>query len=209
MGAISDKEESPDLRDPCQLTEFYDRISRRLCIWCYYKLGNWHDAEDLTSETFIKFTQVLKDGKQKDGEQIEHPEAYLFQIAKNGVRDRAKLPKDIPLDPDKHGPPEEKQIDAGIQVARGTLEKILKAISELPPSEREVVELRIFWRDECTLVLDELGLDKDHIQDPRFSRLGGASVKDIAKLLGKTPGAVQRAYSRGLAKIKKAIGYMP
>jgi RNA polymerase sigma-70 factor (ECF subfamily) len=113
----------------------YDRYVQRLYHYCHHRTNNVHDAEDLTSQTFLAaleaFPQYRRDG---------HFAAWLFTIARNKVVDYYRRAPNVPLDestapsfhPDLAGETETTQ-----QAAR--LLPVIRALSE---DEQELIRLR-------------------------------------------------------------------
>ena len=62
------------------LEDLYESNIDKLFSFCLYKTGSRRDAEDLASDSFMKF--LSHDGMSKD-----NPQAYLWTIARNAVTD--------------------------------------------------------------------------------------------------------------------------
>lgn len=111
-----------------ELEEQYDRIYR----YCYYKLRDVQQAEDITQETFLRY---LEYNKSKD---IKRPLAFLYTIARNLCIDwfrrqnTEELPEQLP-----------EQLSAE-EIENHMLDSISlrKALLELEERERELVLLR-------------------------------------------------------------------
>ena len=111
-----------------ELEEQYDRIYR----YCYYKLRDVQQAEDITQETFLRY---LEYNKSKD---IKRPLAFLYTIARNLCIDwfrrqnTEELPEQLP-----------EQLSAE-ETENHMLDSISlrKALLELEERERELVLLR-------------------------------------------------------------------
>ncbi len=111
-----------------ELEEQYDRIYR----YCYYKLRDVQQAEDITQETFLRY---LEYNKNKD---IKRPLAFLYTIARNLCIDwfrrqnTEELPEQLP-----------EQLSAE-ETENHMLDSISlrKALLELEERERELVLLR-------------------------------------------------------------------
>ncbi|MDE7307488.1 MAG: RNA polymerase sigma factor [Lachnospiraceae bacterium] len=111
-----------------ELEEQYDRIYR----YCYYKLRDVQQAEDITQETFLRY---LEYNKNKD---IKRPLAFLYTIARNLCIDwfrrqnTEELPEQLP-----------EQLSAE-ETENHMLDSISlrQALLELEERERELVLLR-------------------------------------------------------------------
>jgi RNA polymerase sigma-70 factor (ECF subfamily) len=175
----------------------------KLYRWFYSRVRNRQDAEDLTNETFDRFIGAVNSGRQMD-----KPVSYLFAIARNCLYDHAGQNKARAIDLDEierlvASP--EVAISSQTVRAKKILQAILDAVSKLPKVQRDVMELRIFWRNECDHVLEEIEFDKYQAEDASLSRFRGASIKEIAEILRMSTEAVQRAYNRGLKTLRKVV----
>lgn len=111
-----------------ELEEQYDKIYR----YCYYKLHNVQQAEDITQEAFLRY---LECDSYKD---IGRPLAFLYTIARNLCidwfrrRKTEELPKELP-----------EQISAE-EIENHMLDSVSlrQALLELSERERELVLLR-------------------------------------------------------------------
>lgn len=111
-----------------ELEEQYDKVYR----YCYYKLHNIQQAEDITQETFLRY---LECDSYKD---IGRPLAFLYTIAGNLCTDwfrrrkMEELPEELP-----------EQISAE-ETENHMLDSInlRQALLELTERERELVLLR-------------------------------------------------------------------
>ncbi len=63
----------------------YDDYINKIYRFIYLKIGSKEVAEDLSSETFLKFFNALKKGTK-----IENQQAFLYQIARNLIADYYK-----------------------------------------------------------------------------------------------------------------------
>jgi RNA polymerase sigma factor (sigma-70 family) len=137
------------------------RFLRRLC-------GEAALAEDLAQEAGIR----LLAGMQR--ERIEHPRAFLFHAAANLARDQLRrrvVAQEHAQTQDEFEPaPGTDQIAA----VHEEVALVAKAISELPPRARAVLQL---------------------------ARIEGYSQKEIATQLGITPKTVENHLARALAQL--------
>jgi len=69
--------------DPAVISKLYEQYHAGLFKYLYYRLGDMHTAEDLTSEVFLRMIRSLPFYRDK-GVNIQ---AWLFQIARNLVID--------------------------------------------------------------------------------------------------------------------------
>lgn len=126
------------------ITEAYRTFYTELRQFLGRRLDSTADAEDLTQETFTHWLKWSKPGV------VHQPRAFLYQIARNVLRDhqrrqdvRPSLEGDDAMistlpDPDTHGGPE-------MQAARQQrLQQLAQVLEELPPRRREAFILHKF-----------------------------------------------------------------
>jgi RNA polymerase sigma-70 factor (ECF subfamily) len=94
------------------------------------------DSDDLVQDSFIRLAIVARDPEKR----IEHPEAYLGQIAANVLRNRAQsalqrsLSKQVPIDDLSLAGPD---LVAALE-ARDLLNRLQSVLVKLPPKTREI-----------------------------------------------------------------------
>src|SRR5664279_3571299 len=82
-----------------RFTELYRRHLRDVYSYSYYRIGNHHDAEDLTEQTFLQaYRHYARARRESDGRPLR---PWLIRIAHNLAanyhRDRSRKPQ-TPLD---------------------------------------------------------------------------------------------------------------
>lgn len=113
----------------------YDRYVQRLYHYCYHRTNNAHDAEDLTSQTFLAALEALPHYRQ-DG----HFAAWLFTIARNKIVDHYRRAPNSRFDESSALPSHSDPAgDAEFSQQRGIL---LRALSLLADDEQELIRLR-------------------------------------------------------------------
>lgn len=123
--------------DKSALKELYEEYMPYLYTVIYGVLGNREEAEDVTSECFIKIWQTADRYKPGNGHK-----GYLAAIARNmaidSIRKRSKeeLTDEMPEDSGEYGKsgPEEESV-SGITIKA--------AMEKLPPSEREIINMKV------------------------------------------------------------------
>lgn len=155
------------------LVSYYWQPIYRLVL---YKVGNAHDSQELTQETFLKAFRSLERYEIR-----ETPfKTYLGRIALNLITDywrkkgRTPLVVDIaeyqqPLVDQATGP-EEAALDSEQQ------SELLQLIRLLPDDQRQAVELRI---------------------------IAGLPVREAAEFMGKTEGALKMLQQRALKNLRR------
>lgn len=112
------------------IVENYDAIYR----YCYWKIGNSADAQDMTQETFMRFVQSLPDYRDHG-----KPKALLYTIARNQCINWYKKVKPTSLDE------AQSLIDEGSNARYEQVETKLSLqgqVSGLPEEQQEVLLLR-------------------------------------------------------------------
>ena len=150
-------------QDPDAYSQFYDLYITRIYRFIYFKVNSVNDAQDLTSEVFLRLWQHIKESRE-----IKNMNAYVYMMARNCVidfyRERTR-DRELSLESDQvlEIPDEQRDILAQ-QMKNSDLESILTGLSNLKDEYKEVLVLRF---------LDEL------------------SITEIADVLGKSKGAVR------------------
>lgn len=166
-------------KDPDAFSELYDRYVNKIYRFVFLKLSDSHDAEDITSEVFLKSWHYLIDAKQP---KIQSFSGLVYRIARNSVidvyRKRANR-QEVELETafDLIG---EKDMVSALQVAHDS-EQVLLALKRLKTEYQEVIVFRY---------IDDL------------------SIAEIADILGKNNTAVRVTIHRAL-KILKSIVKTP
>ncbi len=161
-------------RDPSAFAAIFDRYWDPVFRYCYYRLGDWHLAEDAAAQIFLNVVSALP-GYVHPG----HDNAFrgwlftiAFRVVSNVRRTEARHPQaplesageraapDLPLD--EHAIAYERQ------------RMLYHVIRQLEPNQRELVELR----------------------------LAGLSDVEIARVLDKSPAAIRKAQSRAVAVMR-------
>jgi RNA polymerase sigma-70 factor (ECF subfamily) len=123
-------------KDPKVFGELYKLYVEQVFRYLYSRLGNMHDAEDTTAQTFIAAFESF-DRFRQDG----HFASWLFAIARNKAMDHFRQRKntasivemvDIPVEYDP--------LSGVIQSEQAVA--VSKLIQALPEEERELLRLR-------------------------------------------------------------------
>lgn len=155
----------------------YDHYQPMIYRFALIKVGRREEAEDLTHQVFLSAWQNIRRYKN-----LGHPfSSWLYQIARNQVVDHYRSKKkDISLD---DGDPElfissatTEPIDISVKLA---VEKVFIAIKKLNPEYGDVIMLRF-------------------IED--------ISLRDTAKTLKKTEGAIKLMQHRAIKELRKILG---
>jgi|SRR3990172_62173 len=162
--------------DQQALGDLYDWYMPRVYRYAVARVGNTHEAEDLTEEVFLKLLGAIGDFRWKD----VPFSSWVFRIAHNCVAthfrraaQRGGPTTEIPLD----------LADGRHDVAyaieeRITLEEVRAAAALLPEAQREVIALRFAV---------------------------GLSIADTAKALGKREGNIKALQHKAVNKLQRML----
>lgn len=163
-------------QDPEAYGKFYDLYAPRIYRFIFFKVSSSTDAQDLTSEVFLKLWQYIKEDKE-----IKNLNSFTYMVARNLVIDfyRSKSRLDQPVETEELAKISDDSRDLLKQkIADSQLEDVLQGLEHLKDEYKEVIVLRF---------LDEL------------------STKEIADILNKSNGAVRVLLHRALKALKENI----
>ena len=170
--ATADKEQLD--RD---FTELYRVHLRDVYSYAYYRVGNHHDAEDLTEQTFLQaYRHFERAQRESDGRPLR---PWLIRIAHNLAanfyRDRSRRPMtqldDASILQEPHGTEE-------LVEEREELQEVLEGVSKLPDDRREALIMRF-----------ALGMDN----------------REIARTLGRSEGATKVLIHRAIKQLEENL----
>jgi len=163
-----------------EFSELYRRHLRDVFSYAYYRVGNHHDAEDLTEQTFLQayrhFERALR---ESDGRPLR---PWLIRIAHNLAanfyRDRSRRPEAAMEDAGVISAPHDTE---SLVEGRDELKRILAGVQELPDDRREALIMRF-----------ALGMDN----------------REIARAMGRSDGATKVLIHRAIRQLEgKVEGY--
>ena len=164
-----------------RFTELYKAHLRDVYSYSYYRVGNHHDAEDLTEQTFLQayrhFERALS---ESDGRPLR---PWLIRIAHNLAanlyRDRSRKPQ---TNIDAIAEPDAMHTTEDLVEGRDELRRILESVQQLPEDRREALIMRF-----------ALGMDN----------------KEIARALGRTDGATKVLIHRAIKQLEQMVAEQP
>ena len=163
-------------QDPTAFGELYERYVDRIYSYIYHRVGNAHDAEDLTSRTFYRALSHIQEYEDK-GLPFS---AWLYRIAHNLManwhRDRKRRPV-VALD-----------------------ELVIATMVEDHPESMAEANDNVRLLREVIGELDEL---RQELLVLKFSE--GLSNADIGSIMGRSEGAIKSLYHRTLLAIRKEM----
>lgn len=153
-----------------QFASLYEAYVGRIYRFVFSHVGNREDAEDVTSQVFIKAYKSLE---QFEGKGLL--ENWLLQIAHVAVadfwRERYKLPSVPLLDGAEVASP-----DGARDFDDETREERIRILlDQLPGSYRQVLQLRFLQRCSITEVARNMGVSEGHARVLQFRALRRAA----------------------------------
>ncbi|HSI81896.1 MAG TPA: sigma-70 family RNA polymerase sigma factor [Solirubrobacterales bacterium] len=157
--------------------ELYRTHLRDVYSYAYYRVGNHHDAEDLTEQAFLQAYRHFERARRESRGRPLRP--WLIRIAHNLAsnyhRDRARRP-----------------------------EAALDAVE--PPSHPHATERVVQGREDLRVVIDRLDDLPDDRREALIMRFAlGMSNREIARALGRTGGATKVLIHRAIKQLEEMI----
>ena len=160
-----------------EFTALYQAHLRDVYSYTYYRIGNHHDAEDLTTQTFIQAYRHFERAQRESKGRPLRP--WLIRIAHNLAanhhRDKSRKPQtnidDTTMLSAIH-------TTEDLVEGRDELKRILAGVQELQGDRREAVIMRF-----------ALGMDN----------------REIARALGRTDGATKVLLHRAIKQLEEIV----
>ena len=157
--------------------ELYRTHLRDVYSYAYYRVGNPHDAEDLTEQAFLQaYRHFDRARRESDGRPLR---PWLIRIAhnlaSNYYRDRARRPQ-TPLD--DADPIAARHGTVAIAEGREELRQVMENLKHLPDDRREALIMRF-----------ALGMDN----------------REIARAMGRTDGATKVLIHRAIKQLEGIV----
>jgi RNA polymerase sigma-70 factor, ECF subfamily len=157
--------------------ELYRAHLRDVYSYAYYRVGNHHDAEDLTEQAFLQAYRHFERAQRESNGRPLRP--WLIRIAHNLAanyyRDRSRKPQtqleDAAVISTPH--PTEKLVEG-----REEVQEVLEGVSKLPDDRREALIMRF-------------ALDMDN--------------REIARALGRSEGATKVLIHRAIRQLEESL----
>lgn len=169
-----------------EFQSFYQENLNLIYRYVYSKVGNREEAEDMTSQIFMKAVRDV------DAERGPHSmQKWLFQVARTTIADywRAHYRASISsleelLDAGWEGPLNE---DAPIP-SIAPAERVQRILQALPPQYREVLTCRFLLNLTIKETASQLGLTEANVKVLQFRALKrAADLEPIVTRASKTP----------------------
>src|ERR1700704_1049145 len=156
---------------------FYRAHLRDVYSYAYYRVGDHHDAEDLTEQTFLQAYRHFDRAQRESHGRPLRP--WLIRIAENLAanyyRDRSRKPQTQLEDAAVISAPHD---TADIVEGREELQAVLQGVMKLPDDRREALIMRF-------------ALDMDN--------------KEIARALGRSEGATKVLLHRAIKQLEERL----
>jgi RNA polymerase sigma-70 factor (ECF subfamily) len=160
-----------------EFSDFYRAHLRDVYNYTYYRTGNHHDAEDLTTQTFIQAYRHFERAQRESNGRPLRP--WLIRIAHNLAanyyRDRSRKPTAVLEDAATIG---EQHDTEDLVEQREEVGKVLEGVRSLPDDRREALIMRF-----------ALGMDN----------------QEISRALGRSEGATKVLIHRAIKQLEEEI----
>src|SRR5918997_4810331 len=170
-----------DPMDKASLNEAFSQLYRAhlrdVYSYAYYRVGNHHDAEDLTEQTFLQAYRHFERAQRESNGRPLRP--WLIRIAHNLAanyyRDRSRRPVTQLEDATVLTAPHETE---QMVEEREEVKEVLAGVSNLPDDRREALIMRF-----------ALGMDN----------------REIARALGRSEGATKVLIHRAIKQLEERL----
>jgi RNA polymerase sigma-70 factor (ECF subfamily) len=157
--------------------DLYRAHLRDVYSYSYYRIGNHHDAEDLTEQTFLQaYRHFERAQRESDGRPLR---PWLIRIAHNLAanyhRDRARKPTAAL---DKIEPPVHPHGTERVAEGREELRRVMEGLTHLAEDRREALIMRFAL---------------------------GMSNREIARALGRSDGATKVLIHRSIKQLTEQL----
>ena len=159
------------------IAALYETHFERVARYIAVRIGEMGEAEDLASEVFVRALRSAETYRETGAPM----EAWIFKIAHNIVvdhlRKRSRRPASVPIE--EAAPLAAKEGNPAAALERKQeIEEVRAAISQLNEAQQRVLALRFG---------------------------GELSSEEVARLLGKKPGAVREMQSAAVTKLRNIL----
>ena len=161
--------------DRAALEELYLLHFDRIYSYLHMSVGNRHDAEDLTTQTFMKMLESIKRFRW----QSAPFSAWLFRIAHNLAMDHFRA--------SRRWQPEE---------------EVPEPVGEEEPSA-EAAAMQSIVRQSMLELIEDLSQEQRQVLTLKF--VFNLPNAEVATVLGKTEGAIKSLQHRALVSLQKQI----
>jgi RNA polymerase sigma-70 factor, ECF subfamily len=161
-----------------EFSDLYRAHLRDIYSYAYYRVGDHHDAEDLTEQTFLQAYRHFERAQRESNGRPLRP--WLIRIAHNLAanlyRDRSRKPAS-PID--ETGELTALHTTEQLVEGRDELSRVLEGVKQLPDDRREALIMRF-----------ALGMDN----------------REIARAMDRTDGATKVLIHRAIKQLEQLVG---
>jgi RNA polymerase sigma-70 factor, ECF subfamily len=160
-----------------EFSELYRTHLRDIYSYSYYRVGNHHDAEDLTEQTFLQaYRHFERAQSESDGRPLR---PWLIRIAHNLAANHYRYRSRRPQSPlEESAPIAAVHSTEELVAGRDELARVLEGVKQLPDDRREALIMRF-----------SLGMDN----------------REIARALGRSEGATKVLIHRAIKQLEGAV----
>jgi RNA polymerase sigma-70 factor (ECF subfamily) len=177
MASAPEDSTAAKARLDADFSALYKAHLRDVYSYSYYRVGNHHDAEDLTEQTFLQAYRHFERAQRESQGRPLRP--WLIRIAHNLAanyyRDRSRRPQ---TSIDDAGEISTAHTTEALVEDREDLNRILSCVQQLPDDRREALIMRF-----------ALGMDN----------------REIARALGRTDGATKVLLHRSIKQLEELV----
>ena len=157
--------------------DFYRAHLRDVYSYAYYRIGNHHDAEDLTEQAFLQaYRHFDRARRESDGRPLRPWVIRIaHNLASNYYRDRSRRPQ-TPLE--NADPIPTRHDTEAIAEGREELRQVIEHLDRLPEDRREALIMRF-----------ALGMDN----------------REIARAMGRSDGATKVLIHRAIKQLQEEM----
>lgn len=175
---MADQPQKSKARLDAEFSELYRAHLRDVYSYAYYRVGNHHDAEDLTEQTFLQAYRHFDRAQRESNGRPLRP--WLIRIAHNLAanlyRDRSRKPS---TSIDDTGELAAAHTTEELVEGRDELARVLDGVQRLPDDRREALIMRF-----------ALGMDN----------------REIARAMGRSDGATKVLIHRSIKQLEEIVG---
>lgn len=158
----------------------YERYLEALYRYCYYRVADEREAEDLTETVFLKIWGVLADAEGCS--QIRNFRAWVYRVAHNLIIDRRRTRRvTLPI-VDEHTLVDTQPRPERVVETNEAAQRIAQAIAALDATLQEVVVCRFINQLSHAETADIMGLSEGHVrvlQHRALKKLRAVLDKDV------------------------------
>jgi RNA polymerase sigma-70 factor (ECF subfamily) len=169
--------EKAQQHDENAFAQLYERYFDKIYRYIVLKIGDRHEAEDMTQQVFLKALKSIESFKWKD----VPFSAWLYRIAHNQIVDHLRRNTRRPTAPLEEAVLHAEEPGGGPQAMVETkfeLEQLVAATKKLTESQREVIALR-------------------------FS--SELPIAEVSRIMGKSEGAVKALQHSAIAALRRIM----